>query len=234
MKILLTLGIVLIIQIRTYSQNLDLVVISSGDSIACKIDSVATSVIYFQMRGHQKKWIQTFDLIDSIKAYKYNCIVEGDYSYKPNSSIINGKPIHSIKYLKSKYSIKDYSYQKTDKYSPGLAGVLGLLPSLGHMYAGNPGRGLLFLGGMGASFGAFVGGYALAWSGATGISAPLLIGGAAGLVVCYFWSIIDAVQVAKVKNLVIRDKNISVNIIPQIKNQYNPINSLSVSVSFTF
>ena len=162
--------------------------------------------------------------------------MEKDYNYKPNSSIITGKAKKNIKYLMNKYPIKDYSYQKTDKYSPGLAGVLGLMPGVGHMYAGEPVRGLLFLGGMSATFVAFVGGYVLAWNGDNSFSYPLFFGGAIGFVVIYAVSIIDAVQVAKVKNLVIRDNNISVNLIPkiEIKNQYNPINAFSLSVSFTF
>jgi len=162
--------------------------------------------------------------------------VEKDYNYNPNASIITGKAKRDIKYLKNKYPIKDYSYQNTDKYSPGVAGVLGLVPGVGHMYAGEPIRGLLFLGGMSASFVAFVGGYALAWSGDNFISYPLFFGGAIGVVLIYVCNIIDAVHVAKVKNLVIRDNNISVNLIPKIgiKNQYNPINTFSVSVSFTF
>jgi len=236
MKIYLTLGIILFIQIRTYSQNLDLVVTTSGDSIACKIDSVARSAIYFQIRGYGRKWVQTFEAIELTKEFKYDCIVESDYNYKPNSSIIIGKVPKNIKYLKNKYPIKNYSYQKTDKYSPGLAGVLGLVPGVGHMYAGEPIRGLLYLGGMGASFFAFVGGYALAWSGDTFISYPLFFGGAIGVVVIYVCNIIDAVKVAKVKNMIIRDKNISFNIIPkiEIKNQFNPIHTFGLSVSFTF
>jgi hypothetical protein len=236
MKILLTLVIILIIQIRTYSQNLDLVVTSSGDSIACKIDSVAKAVIYFKIRGYGGKWVQTFDAIELTKEFKYDCIVERDYVYKNNSSIITGKAKMNIKYLKGKYSIKNYSYQKTDKYSPAIAGVLALVPGVGHIYAGEPKRGLIFLGGMSASFVIFVSGYALAWNGDTFISYPLFFGGAIGVLVIYVCNFIDAVQVAKVKNLVIRDKNISINLIPQIgiKNQFNPINTFSLSVSFKF
>ena len=236
MKILLTLSIILLIQIRIFSQNLDLVVTANGDSIACKIDSVANSSIYFQIKTYGRKWIQSSSALELIKEFKYDCIVEMDYTYNPNASIITGKAKRDIKYLKNKYPTKNYSYQSTDKYSPGLAGVLGLVPGVGHMYAGEPLRGLLFLGGMGASFFIFVGGYALAWTGDNFASIPLFFGGAISVVVFYTWNIIDAVQVAKVKNLVIRDRNISVNLIPQIgiKNQYNPINTFSLSVSFTF
>ncbi len=236
MKILLTLVIVLFIQISTYSQNLDLVVTSSGDSIACKIDSVAKSVIYFQIRGYGRKWVQTANALELTNEFKYDCIVEYEYNYKPNSSIITGNAKKNFKYLKLKYPVKDYSYQKTDKYSPVLAGVLGFVPSVGHMYSGEPLRGLLLLGGMGASFSAFVGGYALAWGGDTTISYPLFFGGAIGVVVLYVYNIIDAVKVAKVKNMIMRDKNISFNIIPriEIKDQFNPINTFGLSVSFTF
>jgi hypothetical protein len=236
MKILLTLSIIILIQIRVYSQNLDLVVTANGDSIACKIDSVAKSIIYFQIKTYGRKWIQSSSALELIKEFKYDCIVEMDYTYNPNASIITGKAKKNIKYLRNKYPIKDYSYQNTDKYSPALAGVLGLVPGVGHMYAGEPLRGLLFLGGMSASFVAFVGGYALAWSGDSFISYPLFFGGAIGFVIIYAVNIIDAVQVAKIKNLIIRDKNISINLIPkiEIKNQYNPINTFSLSVSFTF
>jgi len=236
MKIYLTLSIIVLIQIRAYSQNLDLVVTTSGDSITCKIDSVARSAIYFQIRGYGRKWVQTFEAIELTKEFKYDCIVESDYNYKPNSSIITCKAKKSIKYLKTKYPINNYSYQKTDKYSPGLAGVLGLVPSVGHMYTGEPFRGLLYLGGMGASFFAFASGYSLSWNGDTFISYPLFFGGAIGGVVFYVYNIIDAVKVAKVKNMVIRDKNISFNIIPkiEIKNQFNPINTFGISMCFTF
>ena len=124
---------------------------------------------------------------------------------------------------KDDYNPKTYTYEKTDRYNPGLAGILAIIPGVGHCYDGEPGRGLLFIGGMAGSFGVFVGGFAIAWSDNMTreiIGTAICISGVSGLVFFYVWNIIDAAKVAKIKNMRLRDKNISFKIEPYFESGF--------------
>lgn len=46
------------------------------------------------------------------------------------------------------YDYRNYTYQEGDRYKPGNAGIISffLYPGLGHMYAGEKGRGWAFFG----------------------------------------------------------------------------------------
>jgi hypothetical protein len=90
-KILFLISTILICYL-SYSQNLDLVVKTSGDSIACKIDSLSESQIYFQIKTQgNNKWVQTFDDLDRISDYKYNVINEKMYDFEKGTTVIVGK-----------------------------------------------------------------------------------------------------------------------------------------------
>lgn len=47
---------------------------------------------------------------------------------------------------KNQYDVKEYTYQKTDRYSPSAAGILSIIPGLGHCSVGEPLRGFGFFG----------------------------------------------------------------------------------------
>ncbi len=124
---------------------------------------------------------------------------------------------------KGNYNIKTYTYEETDRYNPGVAGALAIIPGVGHFYDGEPGRGFLFIGGMAGSFGVFVGGFAILWSDNVYreiIGSVIAFSGVGGLAFFYVWNIIDAVKVAKIKNMRLRDKNISFKIKPYFESGF--------------
>ena len=106
---------------------------------------------------------------------------------------------------KSKFNYKEYSYQAGDRYEPSLAGVCSfLIPGLGQVASGETARGLGFLSGYVLSYGMILG--SVDHEGNIKNLAQARTG-AIGLIVIWIWSIVDAVQVAKVNNLALREKN---------------------------
>ena len=84
-------GIFFLVAVFSYSQNLDLVVTASGDSIACRIDSISDNVVYYQMKSpHNQKWIHTMYNEQNFALIKYDCINPSDYIFKNGSTIIVG------------------------------------------------------------------------------------------------------------------------------------------------
>ena len=77
--------------ISSNCQNLDLVVTTEGDSIACKIDSITESSLYIQIMAFENdKWFQkTLDKAD-VKVYLYKCIFPPVYRIEKGTSKITG------------------------------------------------------------------------------------------------------------------------------------------------
>ena len=115
---------------------------------------------------------------------------------------------------KNEYDYRDWTYEAHDRYNPSVCGVTSfVLPGLGQMIANEPGRGVAFLGAaMGSmviySIGAVQATTALDVNSGIydGEGVGLMAVGLVSLIVVDIWSIVDAVHVAKVKNLAWRDK----------------------------
>lgn len=58
MKTVYLVLIILLLHCVAYTQNSDLIVTTDGDSIACKIEQVTDSVIYFRMITNNK-WVKS-------------------------------------------------------------------------------------------------------------------------------------------------------------------------------
>ncbi len=118
---------------------------------------------------------------------------------------------------RKKYGPMAYSYQAGDPHPP-FAAALGaaILPGAGHLIAGEPRRALGFAGG-------FYGSLALSYVGLTNLldedfnrintdrlnSNPfkmLFVVGTVGTLVCYFYGIFDAMEVAEINNLAYRHR----------------------------
>lgn len=137
-------------------------------------------------------------LLVALCAVLFNLDVMAQYKYK------------EIKHL---YNHKDYVRQPGEMYDPSVAGIASLLiPGLGQMINREGGRGVGFLLGtiglysIGAiaypetdDFGNITG------EGSAAVTAVAVAGGMALSII----SIVDAVRVAKVKNLAYRDKPLS-------------------------
>ena len=123
---------------------------------------------------------------------------------------------------KLKYDSHMYIPQLGDPYNPALSGVCSfIMPGLGQMISGEVGRGLGFLGGSAAC--GLVGtlGYAVAvlnaYSGDSqnaGFGVGMMVVGYGGMLALDIWSIVDAVNVAKVNNMYIQSlrKSSSINL----------------------
>jgi len=112
---------------------------------------------------------------------------------------------------KKMYDFKNYEWQMGDRYNPGVAGVLSfVIPGVGQMVSGEVGRGFAFL--IPTTIAEIVI-YDVAERIDNGeISNPedyatrVIISGIA-VIVFTIWSTVDAVQVAKVNNMYLRDKS---------------------------
>lgn len=130
-------------------------------------------------------------------------------------------PFPKYKALKSQYNYKNYMPMVGDAYSPGWSGTASFfIPGLGQIICGETGRGLAFLGGQVLAGGVLCGMALRAWDvnfgyvirGRYGFSnfqdeTWLVIAGigAAVAVGLDIWSSIDAVRIAKVKNMYLQD-----------------------------
>ncbi len=70
------------------SQNLDLIVLTNGDSLACRIDSVANTHIFIEMKS-AGDWVKTLVKTDEVINYEYDAIKKNNYVYKGGSSYIS-------------------------------------------------------------------------------------------------------------------------------------------------
>jgi len=82
------------------AQDLDLIITAKGDSIACRIDSISDTHIYFEMKS-QNKWAHTHIIHTDVSEYKRHAINEKQYKYESGTSIIKFRiqPVTSIREL---------------------------------------------------------------------------------------------------------------------------------------
>ena len=75
------------------AQDYDLIVRTKGDSIACRIDSITESYIYFEMK-RLNIWAHTHIEKTEVSQYKRNAINKKQFIFEPGSSIIKSpKPV---------------------------------------------------------------------------------------------------------------------------------------------
>lgn len=145
---------------------------------------------------------------------------------------INSMLYSQYRVNKKIYDYHNYSYQSSDKYNPAGVGVASFfIPGLGQMISGEPGRGLIFLGSYAGSITIYMAGLIrtvdVLGSGISGEEVKpggpaMIVAGAAGTLSVMICSVIDAVRVAKVNNLALRDqKKTSQNF--QIQPNFNVI-----------
>jgi hypothetical protein len=133
-----------------------------------------------------------------------------------------------IKYkdVKRDYTSKNYSQiiEKPRRSVLLAAGLNMCYPGVGHVYIGEPLRGACFFGAEVVSFSLMMYGVVLM----TESSNSLMFN--TGIISFYFfwlWSIIDVIEVTKIKNLAYQDKRMSMSIYPSLfHNSLNNSNSL--------
>lgn len=112
----------------------------------------------------------------------------------------------SVKYrnYSSLYRASDYVWAPGDRYLPALSGVASfIIPGLGQMICGEVGRGFAFLGmTVGVPVVATVA--AVAFDSYASMASCIAVG-VLGCLAIDIWNIVDAVQVAKIKNMYLQD-----------------------------
>ena len=143
MKKIFIIGCILFVTSTSFSQKLDLIVTLNGDSIACQIDSISNSHIFFEMIANDGDTVKTLFEIEKIKEFKEDFIVKKVYDFKPGTSIITGinYSIGSKSY--SKQNLEQVSLYKLDNY---LAKAKKLRTTGGILFIAGP---LLAFAGMG-------------------------------------------------------------------------------------
>ena len=155
----------------------------------------------------------------------------------------SGTPQYRVNKLK--YDYHDYTRSAGDRYDPIVAGVTSsLLPGLGQIISGEPGRGFVFMGAFAGCAAIYITGivrtYDVLGAGISGEDVKegglsmMLLGGTATLGIMV-WSVVDAVRVAKVNNLAWRERELSsiFEIEPFINFiNYTPVSSVQTGVTF--
>jgi hypothetical protein len=140
---------------------------------------------------------------------KFKIYVSNDSLIRINNDEIS-IPLDGI--TKISIDTRAYSFKKSDPFNPISAGIASLIiPGLGQMISGKPGRGVLFLTGFTGCLAVSAEGLFKYWSSAGGNYGvdPFQVfkAGLVGALCIDLWSIADAVNVAKVNNLVLRIKH---------------------------
>lgn len=236
-KVLLSTLVMLSLLVSVQAQ--DIITTKDGKDIQAKILEITTSEIKYKKFNNQDG--PTFTLEKSevlIVRYQngeneiFNTPRTAGTSHQPNTNSPITEGMRYKEYRKL-YDYHKYTPQLTDPYSPGWAGVASFfIPGLGQGICGEWGRGL-----------AYFGASALCTTGMllSRYYTSLLISSAC-LLTCDIMCIVDAVHVAKIKNMYYQDlrgfqTNINFSISPylsytSVPNTSGSIIGLSFSLNF--
>ena len=138
---------------------------------------------------------------------------------------------------KQKYNYKDYSPAVGQPYIPALSGITSLIiPGFGQVITGEVGRGIGFFAGELGSFATFVLGFGLAWGGYD-VGGVMMVLGFGSAVTIPIWSSVNAVRIAKVKNMEWSDTNkpfTGLNLSPGLQSLPNQKLAPSLTLSLNF
>ena len=250
MKRIITVALFLVLGIAASAQ--DVITTKKGDDIQAKILEVTTTEVKYKKFSNPNG--PTFVISKSdILIVRYengDKEVFGDASknsYKPNTTQHVEKGMRYSDY-KDFYDMSMYVHQPGDPYSPSWAGVASfLIPGLGQGVTEEWGRGaLFFLANVGLSAGSYV-----TYYGMTHYREPYksnnttyFIAISAVKLAIDIWSIVDAVKIAKIKNMYnqdIRGQNMTqldcsvypfVTATPDFGNGSHTFTGLSLTLSF--
>ena len=91
--------VILLIATCGFAQDYDLIVTTKGDSIACHIDSITGTNIYYMMKSHGA-WIHTHIPSSDVSEYKQDVIARNKYQFKPGTTLIessNPGPLYVVR-----------------------------------------------------------------------------------------------------------------------------------------
>lgn len=192
----------------------DIVTMRNGDTIKTKVTEVnPTSVKYLIYGEESPVYVVAKDDIAAIdfESGRHETFMRGaSYASSAYASDFRDIPAGIAPGMKYRqyaklYSTSDYTKRVGDKYSPVWGGVASfVLPGLGQMVNGEMGRGFAFMG-LSVACGV-VSSFSNDFFSYTSDIAPIVASVAlAGAFAIDIWSTIDAVKMAKIKNMYARD-----------------------------
>jgi len=136
------------------------------------------------------------------------------------------------------YNPGNYNYQYDDRYNPGLCGIASLaVPGLGQIVAGESKRGVGFLVSSVAAYMVFYTGSLMVanssyYEDSYATGTYMFLGGFVAYLTLDIWATVDAVRVARVNNLAIRDlRKSSLNLQPSLS--LDPFGKLDTGLMLT-
>lgn len=206
-RILLFTAFILFSGVMTMAQ--DVITKKNGDDIKAKILEVGTSEVKYKLfeepNGVTYSLRKTDILLITYETGRkefFNERTNSDLFYTNKTPVENISPGMKYKELKYFYNYKEYVPSLIDRYSPGWTGVASFfITGLGECINGEWGRGLgKFGGSLLLSIVASSATYAN-----DDATVSIAVACYAGMLAIDIWSIIDAVRIAKVKNMYEQD-----------------------------
>jgi len=115
------------------AQYYDLILSTEGDSIACRIDSITDTHIYFEMKS-ANYWTPTSIEIARVARHELKVINKRDYLFKPGTTIIESAYTENLPRNSVYLGIMSVNYSRTLGGNP-----LGITLGVGFSYIDSPG-----------------------------------------------------------------------------------------------
>lgn len=228
----------------------DVITKKNGDDIKAKVLEVGTSEVkykLFEEPNGATYSLKKSDILlityESGRKEVFNEKANSDLYYTNITPVDNVSPGMKYKELKNLYNFKEYVPGLADRYPPAWLGVASaFIPGLGECINEEWGRGLgkfggyLILGVLASSAT-----YAYSYGGAPDATAALALACYGGIIAIDVWSIIDAVRIAKVKNMYEQDLkrlySFDVKLSPSVDfipngNTLQPVAGMTLAFSF--
>ena len=194
----------------------DVITKKNGDDIKAKVLEVGTSEVRYKLFEEPNGATYSLKKNDILlityetgRKEVFNERANSDLYYTNKTPVDDVTPGMKYKELKHLYNYKEYVPGLADRYSPGWTGVASFfIPGLGECINGEWGRGLGKFGGnllLGiVAYSSYYSSYY--YTDAPAAAAPIIaLACSAGMLAIDIWSIIDAVRIAKVKNMYEQD-----------------------------
>lgn len=225
----------------------DLITKKNGEDVKAKVLEVTTNEVKYKLYDEPNGVTYTVKKSELLmiryesgrnEVFNQNSI--SDLYFSDREPLEGLRPNMKYKELKTMYNFKEFTPTLADRYSPAWSGVASFfIPGLGQMICGEVGRGFAYLGGhLGGMvlapviISAGTDGHGYVATGAA-IAALAVYAGVIALDIC---AIVDAVRVAKVKNMYEQDLNklsaIDVDLYPSV-NYVQMGNSIQPTAGFT-
>lgn len=204
-SMILTFGLFM----SAYAQ--DLITKKNGEDIKAKILEIGQSEIKYKKFENLSGPIYSISISDIlIIRYENGTNEVFEQSQRPDNEIVSTpdwiEPNLPYKSYEGKYNSSLYTPRFDDMYNPTTAGICSfLIPGLGQMISGESGRGFAYFAGYVGCMLAYGSGVTMLYYDDEFPALLLTLVGAAGALTVSISSIIDAVRVAKIKNLYLRD-----------------------------